>query len=183
MMQSSITDVNTVLPLLTHHFLSKNNAVSSSIPTQIIKECHQYLLNESDPISRHRLYHLIRKELGLTNLTNTPEFPIEKLDQSHHQHDLDHLPKDSVVYMLSRSPSRFYKHTRLLPNEFYQIYKELESAILNPRGFDQLQASFKQGRPRKLHPADELLLWMIHSDGNNVAVISFLFDEISRYCQ
>ena len=91
------------------------------------------------------------------------------------------IPDSTLFARLSRLPlSGFHEHTGLTLTELLILFQELQPAIVKPRQAD-LQAEYSQElrarySHRKLHPADELLLWLYHADGNRHTVLCLLFD-------
>lgn len=94
---------------------------------------------------------------------------------------LDEIPDTTVYARLCRqSSSDFYEHTRLTSTEFLILYQELHPFIVRPREIDFAAATTNEHiarhSHRKLHPVDELLLWLYHADGNEHTVLCLLFD-------
>jgi len=95
--------------------------------------------------------------------------------------DLDDIPDTTVYARLARRPAEdFYEHTRLTSTEFLILYQELRPYIIKPRDADLTkeygEEHYARYVHRKLHPIDELLLWLYYVDGNKATVLSFLFD-------
>jgi hypothetical protein len=95
--------------------------------------------------------------------------------------DLEPIP-DHTLYarLCRRSPGDFYEHTRLTSTEFLILYQELHPAIIRPRDSDLATpvdpTHIARFSHRRLHPIDELLLWLYYVDGNRDTVLSLLFD-------
>jgi DDE superfamily endonuclease len=95
--------------------------------------------------------------------------------------ELDPIPDDTIYARLCRRPSSdFYEHTRLTCTEFLILYQELRPFIARPRDSDfsvaYAESDLSRYSHRKLHPIDELLLWLYHADGNKHTVLCLLFD-------
>lgn len=95
--------------------------------------------------------------------------------------EMDEIPETTVYSRLvRRRTSDFYEHTRLTSTEFLILYQELRRFIRMPRDGD-MNAEYDEKHTsryshRALHPADELLLWLYHVDGNKHTVLCLLFD-------
>jgi hypothetical protein len=87
-------------------------------------------------------------------------------------------PPPSAFLLLSRNHKRFERLTRFSVAEFITLYLELEPYIRRPYAIYSQTA--QSHRKRRLHPVDQLLLWLWHSDGNDADVLGILFDDISR---
>jgi hypothetical protein len=133
----------------------------------------------------HHQRRLAMEQLGLVKLPHI-DVPFATLAAASSslpfiEDDLDSIP-DSTVYALlcRRSSSDFYEHTRLTCTEFLILYQELRPFIVKPRDADMDADCPETHRVRyshrKLHPVDELLLWLYHADGNKHTVLCLLFD-------
>lgn len=94
---------------------------------------------------------------------------------------LGDIPNTTLYYRLAHRPSEdFYEHTRLTSTEFLVMYQELRSHIIRPRhsefAAEYTDEHYRRYVHRRLHPIDELLLWLYHVDGNKHTVLSLLFD-------
>jgi DDE superfamily endonuclease len=87
-------------------------------------------------------------------------------------------PPPSAFLLLCRNHVRFERMTRFSVAEFIFMYRELEPYILRP--YDHYQQPVLGHRKRRIHPIDQLLLWIWHSDGNDSEMLGILFDDISR---
>lgn len=74
-------------------------------------------------------------------------------------------------------PDRFYKHTRVTESEFLILLHELESPII--RGHATSINNINRVH-QSLSAAEQLLLWIYHSDGNDDDIIALLFGNIDR---
>jgi hypothetical protein len=95
--------------------------------------------------------------------------------------ELDDIPDSTIYARLMRRPSSdFYEHTRLTSTEFLILYQELRPFIIKPRDASMTDEYSEEHNARyvhrKLHPVDELLLWLYHVDGNKHTVLCLLFD-------
>lgn len=183
-MQQNIPSYSTHLPLLLATLLRQRNLSSSSQLDQLtpiqLNQIYDFITDDNEPLTQHQVLHNIKTSIGLSKLTRNDSFQQKQNTTTSYPSPLDTLPPDTITYMLSRCPKRFYKRTRLLLTEFWTIYMELENAIKQPRGsIDNQQQNdrIQRGRPRLLHPADELLLWFLHSDGVPTDIICWIFDD------
>ena len=121
------------------------------------------------------LLKLSRVEAPFVSLTSPASGPAFVSDK------LDIIPDSTLFARLRRlPPSDFYEHTRLTVTEFLILYQELQPLIIRPRHAD-LEGEYSQEQRarfshRKLHPADEMLLWLYHADGNRHTVLCLLLD-------
>ena len=133
----------------------------------------------------HHQRRLLMHELGLLTLSRV-EAPFVSLTSpasgpAFVSDKLDIIPDSTLFARLLRlPPSDFYEHTRLTVTEFLILYQELQPLIIRPRHAD-LEGEYSQEQRarfshRKLHPADELLLWLYHADGNRHTVLCLLLD-------
>ena len=86
----------------------------------------------------------------------------------------------SSFLLLCRNSSRFERLTRFSVAEFLLLYQELEADLSRPyackRGVDEDDC-----RERRLHPVDQLLLWLWEEgDGNDPDTSGVAFNAVSR---
>ena len=130
----------------------------------------------------HHQRRLLMQELGFLKLSRV-EASFASLASSIPAFvcdELDIIPDGTVFARLSRlPPSDFYEHTRLTLTEFLILYQELRPFIIKPREAaleaEHCQEQRARFSHRKLHPGDELLLWLYHADGNRHTVLCLLF--------
>jgi hypothetical protein len=134
------------------------------------------------PAHHHR--RMLMRELGFLHLRHI-DVPFDSLCSPESgvvftANEVGVIPPTSRFAKLCRtSPTDFYAHTRLTLTEFLILFQELQPFILKPRRAD-VQAEYSADHRaryshRKLHAADELLLWLYHADGNKDTVLSSLF--------
>ena len=87
-------------------------------------------------------------------------------------------PSPSAFQLLSRNPARFERITRLSMTEFLSLYLELEAHIRQP--YTCYSEPSHARSSRRLHPVDQLLLWVWHSDGNDPDLIGIIFNDVSH---
>ena len=150
----------------------------------IISSLHQRT-SAWQQLPAHHQRRRMMDDLGLLKLARI-DAPFASLtsstgDVAFIEDSLDSIPDTTVYARLARLPAAdFYAHTRLTSTEFLALYQELRPFILKPRNanFDAEYSDDHYARfvHRKLHPIDELLLWLYHVDGNKHTVLSLLFD-------
>ena len=121
------------------------------------------------------LLKLARIDVPFSSLTS-PSGDVAFVDDT-----LGHIPDTTLYVRLASQPAAdFYEHTRLTSTEFLTLYQELHPHIIQPRhaAFDSSYSRehYERFVHRKLHPIDELLLWLYHVDGNKHTVLSLLFN-------
>jgi hypothetical protein len=134
----------------------------------------------------HYQRRVLLDALGVLNLPHlphtppspSPEFPL-------HVHPIPDLPDDSELHLAMRDrPDEFYRLVRMTLTEFLVIYYELEQSIRAPRnalafGISVDDLHINHMSHRTLHPADELLLFLLASDGASPPVLARMF-EVDR---
>jgi hypothetical protein len=137
---------------------------------------HSGILHE--PLLPHYRQRWIAEQLGFLRLPYVPTIIVQsRVDTIIAQLFTAH-PSPSAFLLLSRNPSRFERVTRLSLAEFLAIYHELEAHIRQPYSFYSQPA---HGRStRRLHPVDQLLLWVWYSDGLDPDVLGIIFNDIHR---
>jgi len=89
------------------------------------------------------------------------------------------IPGDTVVWKQLCRPRAFFNMTRLQPSEFVHLYSVLAPGIRSARGFTSLDEAHSRRYVRhRIDPADQLLLWLLLSDGNNPTVLSLIVGSI-----
>jgi hypothetical protein len=183
---SNSTQFALLLSMILKAKSSSSSYNSNPFPLQQLYDAYQFVCDEKDPNTQHQQLHNIRQELGLTTLVENEFHITKKSSKSAYPSELDTLPHDTVTYMLSRCPNRFYRRIRLLPHEFWIIFMELKDTIQKTHRSESNNAELvyksKSGRPRAMHAVDELLLWFFHSDGLPIDLIALYFDEIDKDC-
>jgi hypothetical protein len=173
-------DINTSLTKATAAVATGRLHVAHSI----ISSLHQRT-SAWEHLPAHYQRRRLMDDLGFVNLAHIDE-PFSSLtsassSMSFVDDDLDDIPDTTVYARLARRPSsEFYEHTRLTSTEFLILYQELRPFIIKPRAAD-LASEYNEEHyathvHRKLHPIDELLLWLYHIDGNKHTVLCLLFD-------
>lgn len=91
------------------------------------------------------------------------------------------IPAQTQVALAWRSPREFFRLTRLKPSEFYHLYTKLFRHIIASRKSLLLDRKPSQLHVnQKVHPADQLLVWLLASDGNDSSLIAITFGHINR---
>jgi hypothetical protein len=173
-------NVPLLLSVINRFFLPSN----SYLNTARIAQSLDILLGDEEPLTSHQINRDIRDYIGLVNMVDSEEHINQRLPKSPIPIQFNSLPNDCITKLLVQSPSRFYSITRLLPLEYWTIYTELKEAIETPRNQPVSAENTTRSRPinakRKLHSIDELLIWILHSDGGDSDTIGVFFDGIHR---
>jgi hypothetical protein len=150
--------------------------MSSSLSAAYTVLHHTHLLTQ--PLLPHYRQKYILDNIGVLTL---PYIPTAQT-----QHQIDEFtkrlasatPPPSAFLLLCRNLERFKRLTRCSLPEFLLLYHELEVYIRRPYSIYSEPAL--QQRERRIHPLDQFLLWMWHSDGNDPDLLGVLFNDISR---
>jgi len=134
----------------------------------------------ADPVkwlSKHYRKRSFLQRLGVLHLAEC-ELVLEQKQSSAIPLPLPHLvsPQSCFASLWNR-PDRFYKHTRMTQSEFLSILHELESTIV--MGHATSTNSIPNVH-QSLSAAEQLLLWVYYSDGNDDDIIALLFGNIDR---
>lgn len=151
--------------------------ITQSLAAAMVAMHHTGLLRS--PLLPHYTRRLVMEKLNLLRLPHIPTSDSLTEYEDYLTHLATHQPPPNILLRLVQQPARFERTTRLSVAEFVILYKELKPFILRP-----LQGKRKRGdrtRTRSLHPADQFLLWVWHSDGGDADVLGFLFNGISRW--
>jgi hypothetical protein len=130
------------------------------------------------PLLPHYKQRWILEQLGVLTLPYIPTTSAQDQIDSTVLRLHAAQPPPSAFLQLSHNPSRFERLTRFSVAEFITLYKELESFILRPYSFYSEPAQVS--KRRRLHPIDQLLLWLWYGDGNDPDLLGVLFNDISR---
>jgi hypothetical protein len=87
-------------------------------------------------------------------------------------------PQPRAYLLLSENEQRFERLIRFSLTEFLLLYSDLEACILQPYSIPEMNPA--ASRKRRLHPIDQFLLWLFHSDGNDPDLLGVLFSDASR---
>lgn len=127
----------------------------------------------------HYQRRMMLDALGVMNLAHLPHMPPLSPPFPIHVPLLPDLPADSVFSKrMHDRPDEFYRLIRLTLTEFLVIYYELQHLIRTPRRLlvtvlEIAHITTVDKSHRKLHPADELLLFLHASDGNHASVLCY----------
>jgi hypothetical protein len=92
-----------------------------------------------------------------------------------------YIPSTTLVAKVWSFPRRFYEMTRLSPSEFAHVYLKLSSAIMSSRRSVRSDGDLTSANTfTRVHPADQLLVWLLISDGASPAVLAFFFGDLDR---
>jgi hypothetical protein len=130
------------------------------------------------PLLPHYKKRYILDQLGILTLPYVPTTSAQQEVDAIIARLASERPKPSAFLRLQRKEKRFERCTRFSRAEFIFLYSELEAYIRRPYLSNELP--IRRHRRRRLHPVDQFLLWIWHSDGNDPDIIGILFDDISR---
>lgn len=171
------------------HAVSKNTFVVEKALTELqeMKEKEQTNCSNANYL---RIFSLFKdgydvraatlRHLGTIRPTDEPYFVKESTSEVPLCPNTDDLPEDSWAFKLTRNPSLFYSIFRLLPSEFVTFMKELKEAINGPRKLEKFDKEESRGRHRTLCPSDELLVWLLVSDSDQVALLSSILFGVHK---
>lgn len=130
------------------------------------------------PLLPHYRQRYIFERLGILRFPHVPSTDIQRQIDAVIDRVLKERPPLQVFNKLLRHPHRFERLTRFSVAEFILLYVEVEAGIQAPYSFQSSPPSRKKSR--RLHPVDQLLLWLWHGDGNDADILAILFGEIGR---
>jgi DDE superfamily endonuclease len=130
------------------------------------------------PLLPHYRHKYILEQIGVLTLPYVPSTAAQRQIDAKIASFRIELRPPSAFLLLSGNASRFERLTRFSVVEFLILYHELEANIRRPYLIYRQPAEGE--RTRRLHPVDQLLLWLWHSDGSDPDVLGILFNDISR---
>lgn len=161
------------------NMMSSINETSNT--SGLIMHIIQYLDAEQEPSATH-LHHYDKKEiLELLHLRHLPTVSYSLHEQeysSYVQHLTQQLPPTSAFSLLCRNPQRFERVTRITIPEFYILFSEIDPYISRP--YSHSEDVITLSHSRSIPNIDQLLMWIIRSEGNDADLVGILFNDIHR---
>ena len=136
---------------------------------------------DRDPSTTH-LHHYDKKDiLELLHIRHLPPIFYYSHQQEYSlyvERIKQQLPPTSAFVLCCRNPARFQRMFRMTIPEFYILFSELDPYIC--RVHPQSEQRSSTYRSRTIASVDQLLLWLLRSDGNDVNLVGLLFNDIHR---
>jgi hypothetical protein len=143
---------------------------------------HSLLPHLTDLFHSPTLPHYRRKqiltEIGVVRLPHVPASSAQQAVDGAVARLSAEQPNPATFLELLDDPDRFDRSTRLSVFEFLSLYYELEAYIRRP--YSTANQHSLRMRQRRLHPIDQFLLWVWHSDGNDGDLLSLAFRTGTR---